>query len=251
VFAVGAGDRLVGRTESCNYPPEVRKIPVVGGFATPYLEPLLAVRPTQVIETVLADPDIRRRLDALNIATVHVPCSRLEEVPEALRQIGALTGHVPQADRLAATLRAGIADARAQALPKDRRPRVLLLLAPDTPITAGSRTFISEMLELAGGRTLDTDASATYYRFSLEWLLMQNPDIILCLFETPTGQPYTAFENQTGWDALDAVRQRRVYVVPNLDVVCRPGPRLLEGLAELKRMLDRDAHEHSPLPKKP
>lgn len=251
VFAVGAGGVLVGRTEFCNYPPEVRQIPVVGGFANPYLEPLLAVRPTQVIETVLADPDINRRLEDLKIATVHVPCARLDEVPEALLQIGALTGHVSQADRLAATLRAGIAAARAQVVAQTRHPRVLLLLAADAPITAGSRTFISELLELAGGRTIDTDASTTYYRFSLEWLLTQNPDIILCLFATTVDKPYALFDKQTGWNALDAVRRHRVYGVPNLDVVCRPGPRLLEGFAELKRILDRDAHEQSPQPPKP
>jgi iron complex transport system substrate-binding protein len=241
VFAVGAGDTLVGRTESCNFPPAARGVPVVGGFGTPWLEPLLAARPTHVLETVLADPDLCRRLDTLRIPVVHVACSRLDEVPAALRQIGALTGHRTEGDRAADALGSGIAAARAETARSPRHPRVLLLLAADAPITAGSQTFMSELLELAGAVNIGGTGGTAYYRFSLEWLLQQNPDIILCCFETPPGDPAAQFAHQTGWKALDAVRNHRVYAVADLDTVCRPGPRLLQGLAELKRILDNDA----------
>ena len=249
VFAVGAGDLLAGRTESCNYPPEtVRGIPVTGGFGTPWLEPLLAVRPTHVLETVLADPDLRRRLEALRIPVVHVPCTRLDEVPEALRQIGALTGHTNQADRVAAALRAGIDQARAEAASQTAHPRVLLLFAADSPVTSGCHAFVSELLELAGGINVGSESTADYYRISLEWLLKQDPDVILCLFDTPGGEPVAQFEKQTGWKALSAVRQRRVYTVPDLDTASRPGPRLLEGLDQLKTVLARDARRRGTTP---
>ena len=247
VFAVGAGDLLVGRTESCDYPSEaVSRIPVTGGFGTPYLEPLLAVRPTHVLETVLSDPDLRRRLDALRIPVVHVPCSSLDEIPGAIRQIGTLTGHSNEAQRVAAALHAGIGAARADASALTSHPRVFLLFAADTPITAGRHAFISELLGLAGGTNIGSGSAADYYHISLEWLLTQDPDIILCLFATPVGDPVALFEKQTGWSALSAVRQRRVYTVPDLDTVCRPGPRLLEGLAQLKKVLTCDAQRHSP-----
>ena len=242
IFAVGAGALLVGRTESCDYPAEaVSHIPVTGGFGTPYLEPLLAVRPTHVLETVLSDPDLKRRLDALRIPVVHVPCARLDEVPSAIRQIGALTGHSNEADRVAATLRAGVDAARANASAQTNHPRVLLLFAADTPITAGRHAFISELLGLAGGINIGNGSDTDYYHFSLEWLLTQDPDMILCLFATPVRDPVTLFENQTGWSALSAVRQRRVYTVPDLDTVSRPGPRLLEGLLQLKQLLAFDS----------
>jgi iron complex transport system substrate-binding protein len=249
VFAVGAGDLLVGRTEACDYPPgAIERIPVVGGFASPYVEPLLAAKPTHVLETVLADPDIRRRLDALHVPVVHVPCTRLDEIPDALRQIGALTRREAEAQRLAAALRAGIDAARAEAESQTDRPSVLLLFAPDAPITAGRNAFVAELLRLAGGRNLGDESAADYYHISLEWLLTRDPDMILCLFETTTPTPVALFQKQTGWNALSAVRSNRVYTVPDLDTVCRPGPRLLSGLADLKRVMQIDSGRRAAAP---
>ena len=247
VCAIGAGDLLVGRTETCDYPPEaVRDIPITGGFAIPWLEPLLAARPTHVLETILGDPEIRRRLDALKIPVVHVPCTRLDEIPGALRQLGSLTGHTPQAEQLAAVIQRGIDTARAQAAASTARPRVLLLFAPDTPITAGKHAFIAELLELAGGINVGRNASADYYHVSLEWVLEQNPDMLLCIFGTAGRQPLSLFDTQTGWKALTAVRCHRVYTVPDLNTVSRPGPRVLEGLAQLKALLADDAQRNPP-----
>ena len=242
VCAVGAGDLLAGRTEACDYPPEaVQRVPVTGGFGTPYLEPLLAARPTHVLETVLSDPGLADRLRALRIPVVHVPCARLGDIPDALLQIGALTGHDAEAKRIAAEIRAGIAAARAQRAAPAQRPRVLLLVAPDTPITAGSNAFIAELLELAGGDNVGSASPRDYYHVSLEWVLNANPDMILCVFDTHGGDLYERFASQPGWSALAAVRGRRVYAVSELDTVSRPGPRVLEGLAYLRGVLAGDA----------
>jgi iron complex transport system substrate-binding protein len=244
--AIGAGDLLVGRTESCDYPPDiVGRVPVTGGFGTPFIEPLLATHPSHVLETVLADPEFTRRLQALHIPVVHVACSHLQDIPDALSQLGALAGHAADAQRLAETIRTGIERARAERVELNRRPRVLLLFAPDTPITAGKNAFISELLELAGGVNVGDFSLTDYYHVSLEWLIQQNPDILLCLFETPVRDPWTLFESQVGWSALSAVRQHRVYTVPNLSTVSRPGPRVLEGLAQLKQVLALDAQLHN------
>ena len=242
VCAIGAEALLVGRTESCDFPPEhVRDIPVTGGFGTPYLEPLLAARPTHVLETVLADPEIVRRLDALKIPVVHVACTRLAEIPGALRQLGQLTGHAGQAEPLAAEIQAGLDAARAASAEAARRPRVLLLFAPDTPITAGRNAFVAELLELAGGVNLGRGSTTDYYHVSLEWVLEQDPDLLLCLFDTGPREPLELFSGQAGWKALSAVRDGRVYTVPDLSTVSRPGPRVLHGLQQLRALLARDA----------
>jgi iron complex transport system substrate-binding protein len=242
VCALGAADLLAGRTESCDFPPEVvPRVPVTGGFGTPYLEPLLATRPTHVLETVLADPEFARRLQSLRIPVVHVPCTRLDEIPPAILQLGSLTGRTAEAQRLAGSVREGIDRARAESAALTRPPRVLLLFAPDTPITAGRNAFVSELLELAGGANVADALLTDYYHVSLEWLITQNPDILLCLFETHAREPYELFARQTGWNALSAVRQRRVYTVSDLSAVSRPGPRVLEGIAQLKQILLLDS----------
>lgn len=248
VFAIGAGGVLAGRTESCDFPPEVARIPVIGGFGTPSLEPLLAVRPTHVLETVLADPDVTRRLAALGIPVVHVPCSRLAEIPDALLQLGALTGCEDSAQKLAGKIRAGLSAARTEAASIADKPRVALLFAPDSPITAGRRAFVSELLALAGGENIGSASDTDYYHVSLEWLLQKDPDLLLCLFDSPAKDLRALFASQTGWSALSAVRQRRVYTVPDLNTASRPGPRVLDGLAQLKQVLALDARRHPPTP---
>lgn len=247
--AIGAGDLLVGRTEVCDYPLEmVKNLPVTGGFGTPWLEPLLAVHPTHVVETILADPEMDNRLKTLSISVVHVSVTGLSDIPGALLQLGELTGHTPEATCLANKIRAGLHDADLESRSLTHPPRVLLLLAPDTPITAGRHTFVAELLELAGGINVGRESLSDYYQFSLEWLITQDPDVIVCLFEMPDDDPCVLFEQQIGWKALTAVRQRRVYTVPDMNTVSRPGPRVLEGLAQLKHLLARDARQRGRVP---
>lgn len=239
--AIGAAHLLVGCTASCDYPPEtVRGIPVIGDFGTPWLEPVLSVRPTHVLESVLSDPALRDRLTALNIPVVHVPCTRLEQIPGALRQLGALCGCSARADRLAGDIQRGLEQARQAALSRRIRPRVLLLFAPDTPITAGRSAFVAALLEHAGGMNIGHAIDADYSRVSLEWIIAQDPDMLLCIFET-SSRPVDAYAGQTGWRSLRAVRAGRVYTVSDLNTVSRPGPRVLDGIAQVKTLLDQDA----------
>ncbi len=254
VCAIGAGHLLVGRTASCDYPPEVvRDIPVTGDFAVPWLEPLLAVRPTHVLETVLSDPALRDRLTALNIPVVHVPCARLDQVPDALRQLGALCDRSACADQLADEIQSGIKRARQAAASRQTRPRVLLLFAPDVTITAGPNAFVTTLLELAGGVSVGHDLEADYPRVSLEWIIKQDPDLLLCIFETEL-PPLEVYARQTGWRSLRAVRSGRVYTVADLNTVSRPGPRVLDGIKQIKAVLDQDAEKfakQSPTPPSP
>ena len=254
VCAIGAGHLLVGRTATCDYPPEVvSEIPITGDFAVPWLEPLLAVRPTHVLETVLSDPALRDRLTALNIPVVHVPCTRLDQIPDALRQLGVLCDRSTRANQLADDIQSGIERARQAASSYQARPRVLLLFAPDVSITAGPNAFVTTLLELAGGVSVGHDLEADYPRVSLEWIIAQDPDLLLCIFET-TLPPLEVYARQTGWRSLRAVRSGRVYTVTDLNTVSRPGPRVLDGIAQIKVVLDQDAErfaKQSPTPDRP
>jgi len=254
VCAIGAGHLLVGRTATCDHPPEVvSEIPVTGDFAVPWLEPLLAVRPTHVLETVLSDPALRDRLTALNIPVVHVPCTRLDQIPDALRQLGVLCDRSTRANQLADEIQSGIESARQAASSCQARPRVLLLFAPDVPITAGRNAFVTTLLELAGGVSAGHDLETNYLRVSLEWIIEQDPDLLLCIFATAR-PPLEIYAGQTGWRSLRAVRSGRVYTVTDLNTVSRPGPRVLDGIAQIKAVLDQDAErfaKQSPTPDRP
>ena len=97
---------------------------------------------------------------------------------------------------------------------------------------------VAELLELAGGVNLGRGSTTDYYHVSLEWVLEQDPDLLLCLFDTGPRQPLELFAGQTGWKALSAVRDGRVYTVPDLSTVSRPGPRVLEAIEELRQCIE-------------
>ncbi len=237
LFAIGAGDRLVGRTDACNYPPEAAAVPVTGKFAKPFLEATLAAAPTHIVEMAWFDADVRRKFEEAGVPVVHVPCTRTDEVPSALRSLGALAGCPEEAEREARRLERGIAEFRQASRRGGRRPRVLTLVDATSPITIGPHTFLAEMVALAGCTNLTEKGVSDYYQISPEWVLKHEPDILLCLYRIGDGTPdaYAAhYASQPGWRALRVVREKRICTVRDLDAVCRPGPRLLEGLSELR-----------------
>ncbi len=245
VCAIGAGDLLAGRTDVCDYPQDqLASVPVTGGFGTPWLEPLLSVYPTHVLASLFADPALERRLATLQVPVVHIPSARLSQIGPAILQVGELTRHRAEAQALAERINTGLETARQSAARLDTRPRVAFLLTPETPITTGRQAFVAELLELAGGINIGRDSLQDYYHVSLEWLILQEPDLIICLFDIPAPEPSAFFAAQAGWRTLKAIRQRRVYTCRELSAVSRPGPRVLEGLAQLQEILARDARLH-------
>ena len=238
--AIGAEGKLVGRTDVCNYPPSVGAVPVTGKFAQPFLEATLAVAPTHIVECSWLDESIREKFRELGVEVVTIPCSKIDEVPSALRQLGKISRHEQTADSVAADLERGIAEARKRVRSNIAPPRVLVLVDSSAPITVGPDTFISEMVTLAGGTNIAERASADYYHLSMEWLLLHQPDLILCLFHQ-TGHKTDGYENYTslfserpGWKTLRAVRNHCVFTVPDIDSAVRPGPRILEGIREIQ-----------------
>ena len=245
VCSIGAGDLLAGRTDVCDYPQDqLASVPVTGGFGTPWLEPLLSVYPTHLLASLFADPALERRLTTLQVPVVHIPSARLSQIGPAILQVGELTRHRQEAQALAERINAGLETARQSTARLDTRPRVVFLLTPETPITTGRHAFVAELLELAGGLNSGRDSLQDYYHVSLEWLLLQEPDLIICLFDIPSPEPAAFFAAQAGWRTLKAIRQRRVYTCRDLSAVSRPGPRVLEGLAQLQEILARDARLH-------
>jgi iron complex transport system substrate-binding protein len=242
VCAVGGADRLVGRTDVCNYPSGiVSQVPVVAAFGRPYLEPLLAQKPTLVLETALEDKAMGVTLDRLGIGHRHVPCRRLAEIPGAIRSIGRLAGRVDAGETLATAIEQGIRirqDA-VSGLSPAQRPLVFVELWGDPLMTAGKSSFISELVALAGGRNLGDELTQDYATVSTEWVIERNPEVILCLYAGANHQARRNVAARLGWQNLAAVQHGRVYDELNLDTVLRPGPRVLEGVEQLRRVLGK------------
>ena len=240
ICAVGGADQLVGRTDVCNYPPNLlTHVPVVGSFGRPYLEPLLAQKPTLVLEVDLENQSLGAMLKRLGITRQHIDCRCLSDIPNAVRTIGCLTGRSDAGQALATAIASGISSQQAQVarLPPAQRPLVYVEIWGEPLMTAGRHSFVSELVTLAGGRNLGDELAHDYGTVSTEWVLTRNPDIILCLYPTVAHHARQAVLSRLGWQTLRAVQKARVYDEFNLDTLLRPGPRVLEGVDQLRQVI--------------
>lgn len=240
ICAVGAAGHLCGRTDVCNFPPEViRRVPIIGNFGKPFMEALLAQHPTDVIEVDLEDKSIAALFVRLGIAHHRIPCQRLADIPTAIRQVGRITEHQAQADALADTISSGLTVRQAvlTATSVTNRPLVFVAVWWDPLMTVGRNAFVSEVISLAGGRNLGDELARDYCTVSSEWVLEHNPDVIICLSPGASGTALARLVDRVGWRDLRAVQSGRVLDGFDLDILSRPGPRVLEGIDQLRRML--------------
>ena len=230
ICALGGAPQLAGRSSACDFPPDVvRQVPVVGAFGVPSLERLMAVKPDRVLYTDLADPALDTKLRRIGLTPARIACSRLSEIPAAIREVGHALHRDDRATALAEDL-LGRLDAIRKQPSTAPRPRVLVLIWHDPLMAAGRNTFIADLVNLAGGQNIGDEINRDYFQVSSEWVLARDPDIILCCFMSSTRPVRELVMNLPGWSRLSAVRQGRVYDGLDNNLIVRPGPRVMDGL---------------------
>ena len=231
VVALGAADRLVGRTDF-DHGPAVDRLPSIGGGLDPSVETLVSLHPDLVLgwETN-GRPELRQRLTALGIPVFSIKTEDTTDVFRAVRNLGRLTGRGGAADSLAASLRAELAAVRAS-VAGAARPTVFYMAWNDPPLTAGPKTFISQVIEVAGGRNAFADATALWPTVSMEEIVRRQPDfVVVPLGEQPNR--IEALKRAAGWRELRALREGRGVSVP-AEVANQPGPRLGEAARAMR-----------------
>lgn len=234
LFAIGAGNELVGVTAYCSYPPEARQKTSVGGMTSPSVETITALSPDLVIATV--EGNIREDVAALERLGIPVFVTNprsLEGIRRSVRQLGELTGHGPQADRLAARLKQREDSLRREA----RTPpvRTLLILALQPLVVAGGKTFLDDLLSAAGAENLGALSFGSYPTMSREAIAVRDPEVLI-LMSDAAADTSTLLEQYPEWRMLSAVRKGCLFILDS-DLISRPGPRALEGLAQLSAVL--------------
>ncbi len=245
LFAIGAGDRIVGRDTHSDYPPEAQDIPDIGSlWQNLPLEAILALEPDLVIAAEIISPEqVQQMQDAgLTVFWLKNPTD-FEGLYRNLRVLAQLTGQEEQAEALIESLQARVAaveDAVAS-IPEEQRPVVFYELSaedPAAPWTSGPGTFIDYTITKAGGKNAGASLQDPWAQMSLETLLEVNPDIII-LGDAPYGVTPEAVAQRPGWDALKAVQEGRIYPF-NPKLLSVPGPRLIDGLETLAVLLHPD-----------
>ncbi|MGC8774276.1 MAG: helical backbone metal receptor [Chlorobaculum sp.] len=238
LYAIGAGPQLVGRTSACDWPEEAKKVPVVGSFGRPSLEVLASMNPDLVLDVDLDDDQTAKKMEEMHIRREHLRCQNPEEIPAALRKLGTLTGHTRQADSLATVIEQGLAKYRKEADAKQHKTRIYLEIWNDPLWTGGRNSFVSQLIALAGGRNIGDAVEKEYFEVSPEWVIRENPDVIACMYMANQTPAADNVKKRPGWQGISAVRNNRVYDNFDNRLYLRPGPRILEGIAGMKKLIE-------------
>jgi len=245
LYAMGLGDRVVGVTTFCHYPPEAARKPKVGDYLRPDIEAILALRPDLVIaETSMVRQSVS--LSRLKLKVLEIDDAKVSGIYESIRTIGRAAGAEARAEGLCATIRAGLDGLR------DRtrglaHPQVLFIVGR-TPgrvedlIAAGAGSYLGELIALAGGVNAFQDAPVPYSKIGLEEILARNPDVIIDMGEMAQTVGVTEAQKREvvalwgRYPKLRAVEKSRVFAVAS-DIFVVPGPRVTEAARQIAAML--------------
>lgn len=237
IYALGLGDRVVGRSDYDDYPPEAAGKTSVGNYFNPSIENIVSLNP----DLVLTDGHSSsiKQLDNLKINYFVINPKNLDGLYKDIELIGRITGTRANADRLVADMKARVLSV--QNTVKDAaKPRVAYLLDAtelNNPWMAGPGSFIDSLISLGGGDNVAGKMSDPYAQMSLEQIVAADPEIII--LPSSHGTAFTApnliLDNPV-WQKTSAVKNGKIYLI-DTDLVDRFGPRIVQGLEEMARLI--------------
>lgn len=239
VYALGLEERLVGVSNQCDFPPAARSKPRVGDVINPSLERIIELKPDVVLGTTAGNRrEIVAALDHAGIPLYGVDPHSVGDIFASIGNLADLLG-VPEAGRdLSTHLRARLA-ALAAPLAGVRRPRVLFVLWLEPLLTAGSNTFVNDVLRRAGADSITAGLREDWPRLSLEVAIERDPDYLVLPRTHSLEARLTELASRPPWQRLRAVEEKRILWLD--DAILRPGPRIVDAIESLARELHPEA----------
>lgn len=264
LFAVGSGPKVVGVTDYCNYPPEIdariktNKIVRVGGYWNPSVKSIRKLKPDLVlvstaqctVKTNKCKTDCSRRCElttkvanrlksqGLNVLTLS--SHSIEDVLDTITLVGKATGNTTKARDLVENLRRKIDKIVAHSKNSSHRPKVYFEVWNNPYISVNSKTWIGNLITLAGGTNVFGDAVSEWPIIQSEDIIQKNPDIMV--FPVIPDVPrfwgdFEAVKKRLGWKNITAIINSNLYEVQR-DHISRPGPRLIKALEVLAEVIN-------------
>ncbi len=240
LFALGVQDRVVGVSSFWDYREAATKKPRVGGMSNPSLEAVVSLRPDLAIFSMDGNPKaFEERVRTMKIPTFTLRSRRIRELPEGIRQIGAVTGAADRAETLSSELELKISalerQQRAAALHAGAKPKVLFIIWPEPLIVAGPGSIADDALQMLGAENIAGSTRSSYPKYSIEEILRRAPEVIFIGKGNGMDKVSEGLLNRLG--SVPAVRSHRVFYVS--DHLYRLGPRTIQGVEELAGYLNR------------
>ncbi len=238
LFALGLGDRIVGVTDYCNYPPEATTKPSIGAYNEPNIEEIIAKEPDLVLATEEHETEMAQ-LESHGITVVGLYPKNMDEILASITLVGKITGQEDEAASLVNDLQERINAIKDKtiALSEAQRPRVFYIIWHDPIWTVGAGTFHDELIQLAGGTNIAHDLTG-YVDISLEAVIASNAQVIIAGVGMGEGEdlPLQYVKEEPRLADTEARQNNRIYSV-NMDIVGRPGPRIVDALEEFFKLI--------------
>ncbi len=237
LFAIGAGQRVVGVTSYDDYPAEVADIEKVGDFTGPNLEAVAAADPDLVLLTGGVQADVITKLEQLGATVLSIDPQNLAGLYEDITEVGQATGETEAAEKVVADMQAAVAEVE-QAVAGADKVTAFVEIGQNPLFTVGAGTLIDELVSVAGGANVVTEPG--YVPYSTEQLVKSDPVVYMATLGSMSDP--SALKERAGFESLSAVKNERVYVLDD-NLVSRPGPRTVLGLKQIAEALHPDAFE--------
>jgi iron complex transport system substrate-binding protein len=245
LFAVGAGDNVIGVTDFCNYPYnftawiEAGNMTSIGNYYSPSVEPIVALHPDLVLAST-GSLDATTNLKALGYNVLVLEAKTIDGVLQDILLVGRATGNDVEAGVVVSEIRQRIDVIAKQAATATTTPKVYHEVWNEPIMSAGPGTFIDELITLAGGENIFNDATTSWPTASSEVIIEKNPDVMFFPdMYMGVGNFYETIENvasRPGWDTITAVKNNALYEI-NADIISRSGPRLVDALEDIAKMV--------------
>lgn len=233
LFALGLDAQIVGVTEYCSYPQAAREKAKVGGFADPDLGKIVSLNPDLILSYGLIQRPVLETIEKRGLKVFWLNPRTVKEILISVERIGKLTGTLSEARNLKQRMERRLSELkeRLKDISEEKRPTLFRVMGFDPLATVGGESFQTDVFYLAGGRNLFSDIKKDYFEVQRDALLRRNPDVLVVCGEEEEGlkkrlRGHPVFGN------LSAVKKDRIFVIP-CDLICRPGPRIIEAIERI------------------
>lgn len=236
LYALGLGSKIVAVSSYCDYPADTAKKEKVGAFNDPNIEKIISLQPDIVFGAAGVSVPALKQLDDLGIPSYVSDARTISGTMDTILDIARVTDTLAEGKELVASMKKRVEKitSKTSKLPASKKPKVFYEQWNNPLMTAGPRTFIDDMIVMAGGINIAGDSKVEWPAYSLEVLVQKNPDIIL---HASAYYPVSEIKSRKGWNVIKAVKTGNIVHLPDENVVSRPSYRIVEGLEDIAKAI--------------